>query len=90
MRTEPQSNPLCDEESPAGMTGEAVLLGSDRLGRKFRGHQLMQEIRGPLRLGGCGKDGPTIRLENLEPMRKVRGVILAGLGCDTEIGAKKG
>ena len=52
--------------------------------------QSMQKIGGALGVRGCGKDGPLIALQHLEPGCEIGRVIVARLGAQGEIGGYKG
>lgn len=50
----------------------------------------MEEIDGVLRVRGGREDRALVLAEDLEPVRQVRGVVLARLRCDAEIRAQEG
>ena len=53
------------------------------------GLEPVQEINGPLGMGGGLKDGALVLLQNLEPVVQVGGVVVAGFGGDAEVAAEE-
>jgi hypothetical protein len=50
----------------------------------------VQEIDGPLSVGGCLKDGAIILLKHSEPMAEVSRVVVAGFRRDAEVATEEG
>ncbi len=50
----------------------------------------MQPVHSRLRLAGCCEDRPGVALQHLQPGLNISGMIQAGLGRQTEIGAEEG
>ncbi len=58
-------------------------------GDRLRHAEFMDEIRGALRVRGGRENRPAVTLHDFQPVRKVGGMILAGLKRQFKIGAKE-
>jgi hypothetical protein len=51
--------------------------------------QAVEEVRCPLRVGGCRENGAFVLLQDFQPVPEIGGVIVADFRRNAEVGAKE-